>query len=286
MLEEIGVAVRIELIKTSGDKHQRGPLADKGGKGLFVKELESALLSGTIDLAVHSLKDVPTTLTPEFELAAFLPRADPRDCLIANGKEANLESLAEGTLVGSCSPRRISQLLHSNPRVKIVDLRGNVETRLAKVRDGSLGATLLAKAGLDRLEISEPSLIHLLPIEKMLPAAGQGIVAIETLSKSAEVLSILSQLDTPSSRHAAEAERAVVRHLEGNCTSPIAAHARITDSRISLSACVGDPEGNALLADSEEGAVEDRLDLASSLALRLLDRGAAKLIHGAGGSPK
>jgi hydroxymethylbilane synthase len=279
LLGEMGSETRLQIIKTSGDKQQRGSLADKGGKGLFVKELETALLQGDVDLAVHSLKDVPTTLEASFVLAAFLPRADPRDCLVAPDGIASLEALPGGTVVGSCSPRRISQLLHQNPRVKVEALRGNVETRLNKVRSGKIGATFLAKAGLDRLGLRDDALIHPLSTRIMAPAAGQGIVAVETLAARGDVGEILSGIEDTASRYAAEAERWVVRGLGGSCVSPIAAYAEIEDGQIRLTACAGDPEGRELLREVAEGPVAERLPLADGIVERLLARGAAALIQ-------
>ena len=183
LLADFGIETRIEKIRTSGDKQRTGPLASHGGKGLFVKELETALRNKEVDLAVHSLKDVPTVLSEDFLLVAFLERADPRDCLVAREGISTLEDLPEGAVVGSCSPRRVCQALYAAPGVTVQDLRGNVETRLQKVREGLIDATFLAKAGLDRLGINDPSLLHPLSADVMLPAAGQGTVAIEILAE-------------------------------------------------------------------------------------------------------
>lgn len=280
LLETRGIDVRLQMIQTSGDKHRVGPLATRGGKGLFVKELETALQHGRVDLAVHSLKDVPTLLSDGFELAAFLPRADPRDCLIAGKGIVSLEDLHPGAVIGSCSPRRISQLLNRCPGVQTCDLRGNVETRLNKVRNGDLDATFLAKAGLDRLGIDDPDLIHPLEPETLLPAAGQGIVAIEILSARDDLKVILKDLNDPVSEKAALAERSLVRHLEGTCASPIGAFARIEGEHLSLSACVGDPGGVKLLKENCEGNWEKAEDLGYNLAQRLNSLGAQDLIHG------
>lgn len=279
LLEQLGAPARIQVIKTSGDKHQSGPLADHGGKGLFVKELEIALEEGSVDLAVHSLKDVPCVLTEAFALAAFLPRADPRDCLIAPAGMDTISALPPGTRVGSCSPRRLSQALHVNPALTGEDLRGNVETRLGKVRSGVLGATFLAKAGLDRLGISEPDLIHPLPAEEMLPAAGQGIVAIEIRANRDDVHQVLSRLDDALSRRAAEAEREVVRNLGGTCVSPIAVHAVPEADRISIRAVVGDSRGKQLLRESTSGGLTSHITLARSLANSLIEQGAREIME-------
>ncbi|NUN96538.1 MAG: hydroxymethylbilane synthase [Candidatus Omnitrophica bacterium] len=279
MLGELGVDARLRPIKTSGDRNQRGPLADKGGKGLFVKELESALLSCEVDLAVHSLKDVPSALDSKFTLAAFLPRADPRDCLIASGA-ACFGDLPSGTVLGSCSPRRIVQALEQNGSLRIDLLRGNVETRLNKVREGVIGATLLAKAGIDRLGISEPELIHPLTLEQMLPAAGQGIVGIETLADREELREVLAHLEDSVTRIAAEAERALVRELGGDCNSPIAAHACLEGEGLVVRALVGEPKGNRVLRAEASGEASRHLDLAKRVAGDLLSQGAAELLRG------
>ena len=278
LLSQQGIEARIETIRTSGDKHQKGPLATQGGKGLFVKELEAALLEGTIDLAVHSLKDVPTDLAGPFTLAAFLPRADPRDCLIAPEGIETPENLPAGSVVGSCSPRRVAQVRHLNPSVVVQDLRGNVETRLNKIRDGILDATFLAKAGLDRLGLSNDPLVHPLSPDTMLPAAGQGIVAIETLAERGEVSGILAPLNDSAARCAAFAERSLVRSLGGTCVSPIGAYAVVEGEALRLTACVGDPEGQRLLRETVSGSVENAKGIGGSLAARLNELGAQELL--------
>lgn len=281
LLAKLGIESRFEKIRTSGDKHRTGPLASRGGKGLFVKELETALLDEEVDLAVHSLKDVPTVLSEEFALVAFLERADPRDCLISREGISKLEDLPEGARVGSCSPRRISQLLHTAPHVKVEDLRGNVETRLQKIREGVLDATFLAKAGLDRLAIDEPSMIHPLEPGVMLPAAGQGIVAIETLSGRSDLCEILGQLNHAPSQHAAKAERSLVWNLGGTCVSPIGGFAKISGVSLTLTGCVGDPRGENLLVEKIEGAASEAEDLGAGLAQRLNELGAQELLPSA-----
>jgi hydroxymethylbilane synthase len=280
LLSGLQIQTRLQVIQTSGDKHLKGSLADKGGKGLFVKELETALQRHEIGIAVHSLKDVTTLLDSQFVLGALLPRADPRDCLIAVGETPEITKLPLDSVIGSCSPRRIAQILHLRPGLQVEPLRGNVETRLSKVRSGLISATFLAKAGLDRLGIEDSHLIHPLPTEIMLPAAGQGIVAVETCVDDLEVLEILQQIDHVPSRLAAEAERGVVHALGGSCVSPIAAHAVIHDEQLTLHALVGDLQGETLLRESIVGPVVSRLELASCLVERLLSRGAGALIGG------
>ncbi len=280
LLASLRIQTRLQIIHTSGDKHRKGPLANRGGKGLFVKELETALSKREIDIAVHSLKDVPTLLDDQFVLGAYLPRADPRDCLIALGENREIAGLPADSLIGSCSPRRIAQVLHLRPGLQVEPLRGNVETRLSKVRSGLVSATFLAKAGLDRLGIQDPKLIHPLSTKDMLPAAGQGIVAIETLADRRELLEILSLIDHARSRWAAEAERGVVHGLGGSCVSPIAAHAVIEDGHLFLEALVGDLQGKTLLREKLEGPLDRHLELASTLSKKLLSLGAGALIGG------
>jgi hydroxymethylbilane synthase len=278
--ETAGVECQIERIQTSGDKKQTGPLSANGGKGLFVKELEESLLEGRIDLAVHSLKDVPTVLLPGFDLPVFMPRADPRDCLVSRPEIAHLADLSPGARVGSCSPRRVAQALNLIPGLDISDLRGNVATRLEKVRSGELDATFLAKAGLDRLEMSDSDWIHPLAPETMVPAAGQGIVAIEIRAGREDLRELLAEaLDDSEARAAALAERAVVRHLEGNCVSPIGAHARISQGTLDLTAMVGDVRGETVLRESVTGHCEEAEQLGRQAAERLKGRGAARLIQ-------
>ncbi len=276
-LEGRGHRVLLREISTSGDRIQKGPLSAHGGKGLFVKELEAALLSGEVHLAVHSLKDVPTVLSEEFTLAAFLPRADPRDCFICNQFE-KLKELTPGSRVGSSSPRRISQLLAINPGVQTENLRGNVGTRLARIEAGDLTATFLAKAGLDRLEVSQSASIHPLDPGIMLPAAGQGIVAIETLSSSREVIEALSPLDHSVTRASAMTERALVRNLNGSCTSPIGAYSVVEGKSIHLRSFVGDLKGRNTLKEELSGELEKGEDIGQRLADRLNQLGAQEIL--------
>lgn len=277
-LERLGVASHIEIIRTSGDKHSQGPLADKGGKGLFVKELEEALSEGAIDLAVHSLKDVPSVLDHRFKLAAFLPRADVRDCLVWQGNFSCIADLPRGLLLGSCSLRRISQVLSLNPHLEVESLRGNVETRLDKVRTGQIDATLLAKAGLDRLGFHDAQLLHPVPLEDVIPAAGQGIVAIEICTHNNQLAELLVRIDCTESRLAAEAERTLVQVLGGTCVSPIGAYALIHQDQITLEAFVGDHHGRRTLRLSAMGDCRQGTDLARKSAEDLLRQGAGEIL--------
>ncbi|MCA9425240.1 MAG: hydroxymethylbilane synthase [Candidatus Omnitrophica bacterium] len=278
LLEERGYRVVLKEIKTSGDKIQKGPLAAHGGKGLFVKELESALLSGEVHLAVHSLKDVPTVLAEDFTLAAFLPRADPRDCLVSR-HGGSLEDLPMGARFGSSSPRRVSQLLNRNPTIRIENLRGNVGTRLSKIEGGDFDGTFLAKAGLDRLEVKANGLLHPLDPEVMTPAAGQGIVAIETLGASEQVNEIIGLLNDPEASSAARTERALVKNLEGSCTSPIGAYARIEGGEIHLRCFVGDLKGVRVLRECSTGSVGNEVSIGEEMAEGLNRLGAREILE-------
>ncbi len=222
----------IETFKTTGDKIQDRPLQDAGGKGLFTKELDRAQKNGEIDIAVHSLKDVTVKLNKHLTLAAFLPREDPRDCLI--GKVARIADLPEGAVVGTSSVRRRAQLLALRPDLQIVEFRGNVQTRLGKLADGVAEATLLAAAGLNRLNQMKVA-AGLIPFEDMLPAAGQGIVAATIRRDAPDWLhAACAGIDDRDSRLAAAAERAFLRRLDGSCRTPFAAQFRLTEDGAEL----------------------------------------------------
>ena len=213
---------------TTGDRITDRPLYEEGGKGLFVKELEEALLDGRIDLAVNSLKDVESDLNPAFTLAAYLPREDARDVLIT--REGNtLEALAAGALIGTCSPRRITQLLQHRPDVAISPIRGNLGTRLSLLSNGQVDGLILAAAGLKRLNITDFSFVYLDP-QIMLPACGQGILTIECLKTQEQLCTQLATVTDLHTALCAEAERALLQTLGGSCRTPIGAHASILPS--------------------------------------------------------
>lgn len=234
-------AVETIVIRTSGDRITDRPLADIGGKGLFTKELEEALADRRIDLAVHSLKDMPTLLPEGLTLAGYLPREDARDALIAPGARA-LADLPPGASVGTSSLRRQAQLLHARPDLTIVPLRGNVDTRLAKIASGAAAATVLALAGLKRLgRDSEASTI--LSPDLMLPAPAQGVIAVEIRADDERRRSLLAAIDHRPTAFCAIAERALLETLDGSCRTPIAALAVLDDNRIALDALVVSPDG-------------------------------------------
>lgn len=234
-------AVEAAAIRTTGDRVTDTPLAALGGKGLFTKELEEALLDGRIDLAVHSLKDVPSLLPAGLAIAAHLPREDPRDALIARNARA-LAELPHGASVGTSSPRRKAQLLHMRPDLAVVPLRGNVDTRLAKIAAGAADATVLALAGLKRLGRAAEASAILSP-QEMLPAATQGVIAVEIRDEDARMRSLLAAIDHRPTAICASAERALLETLEGDCRTPIAALATLAGNRIALDAMVLSPDG-------------------------------------------
>ena len=270
-----GLAVEMVLIRTTGDRLQQGPLAPAGGKGLFVKELEEGLLAGSIDFAVHSLKDVPAVVPEGLAIAAIPERADPRDVLVSHAE--NLAALPAGACVGTASVRRRAQLLAHRRDLDVVVLRGNVDTRLRRWREGELTAIVLAAAGLARLGIDEPA-ARPLPPGILLPAVGQGALALECRSDDAATRALLAAIEHEASARAVAAERAFLLAIGGDCNTPIAAHATVLDARLVLRAKVSDLDGIQCLDDTVEGATTDAEDLGRQLAERLLARGAAAVI--------
>ncbi|MGA2441421.1 MAG: hydroxymethylbilane synthase [Tepidisphaeraceae bacterium] len=251
------------IIKTTGDKIADRPLYDAGGKGLFVKELEQALLAGEIDFAVHSCKDIPVTMplldSSGLIIAAIPERADPRDVLIS--PHATIDELPLNSVIGAGSLRRRCQLLAHRADLRIQSIRGNIDTRIKKLRAGDFAATILAYAGLIRAGLFDPSFMHRLSLEEMLPAPGQGALALQCRKDDANTRQVLAELDDPTSRAAVEAERSVVAALNCDCHSPIAVHARIENQTLHLRAALGQRDGdppvksagaNSSLANSAE----------------------------------
>jgi hydroxymethylbilane synthase len=273
----LGVAVELVPISTKGDRIQDRSLAAIGGKGLFVKELEVALEEGRADLAVHSMKDVPSDLPDGFVIAAVLPRADARDALLTAGAEC-IEDLPRAARVGTSSLRRQAQLLSARPDLKIEALRGNVDTRLRRLDDGELDAIILACAGLVRLGW-DSRITARLDTRTCLPAVGQGIIGIECRIDDSRTRSLLGILNDPGTRTAMDAERAFAGRLGGSCQSPIAAHATLEGNRLMLDGLVAEPDGSRLLRDSISGRAEEARSLGESLADRVLAAGADKLLE-------
>lgn len=258
------------VIRTTGDKVTDRPLAELGGKGLFCKELEAALMARQIDLAVHSVKDLPTWLPDGLVLAAILPREDPRDVLIARAP-GGLEGLPRQAVVGSASLRRQAQLLARRPDLRVVNLRGNVGTRLRKVEDGEIDATLLALAGLKRLGLA-PAGAVVLPPEVMLPAVGQGAIGIECRADDAPLRALLAALDDPPSSACVRAERALLAALDGSCHTPIAGHATCADGDLRLRALIARADGSRCLRSERRGPIADGAALGRDAGLELKAR--------------
>jgi hydroxymethylbilane synthase len=272
-LAELGVETTIEIIRTTGDRITDVPLAKVGSKGLFTKEIEEALLAGHVDLAVHSLKDLPTILPDGLTVAAIPQREVPFDALIG----CTLDSLPPGARVGTSSLRRSAQLKRLRPDLILEPVRGNLDTRLRKLDEGQFHAILLAGAGLRRLGWGE-RIAELLPPDRMCPAVGQGALAIETRDDHGPAFEVCSKLDHPPSRAAVTAERAVLAALGGGCQVPIGAHAVVDGQNLQLRSVVIHPDGQPLFADQCSGPLSEASALGAAAAARLLDSGARAIL--------
>lgn len=275
------IDIRIEVIKTTGDV-KSDPLSVIGGKGVFTKELEDALLDGRIDIAVHSLKDLPTILPAGLSISAIGEREDPRDALVlAAGSEFDataLGNLPRGAIVGTSSPRRLAQLrCLFGDNLEIKDLRGNVDTRIRKLDEGQYDAVILASAGLVRLGLQDRISLRI-PIEHMLPAVGQGAIAIETRSDDQIAIEVTGKLDHRETRTACVAERSFLRSLGGGCQLPIAAHAHFEGDFLKLDGLVAKPDGSKRLQDALSGPPTVAEEIGALLASRLIERGATTLL--------
>jgi hydroxymethylbilane synthase len=273
--------IRFKTITTKGDIAIDRPLREIGGAGLFVTAIEDALRAGHIDLAVHSAKDLPGTLPEDMALAAFPPRADARDVLVSP-TGVSLADLAEGARVGTSSVRRICQLRHLRPDLVILDLRGNVDTRLMKLHQAQYDAIVLAKAGLDRLGISDQT-VQILAPESLLPAVAQGALALEVRADDSEAALLLAPLDDQPTHLAVAAERAFLARIGGGCYTPIAAYARIVGETLVISGMLGAVDGRMVQA-SAAGQVEEGIPgaarLGATLASLLLADGGSTLLAG------
>jgi len=268
--------VTLTVIKTTGDKIQDAPLAKVGGKGLFVKEIEEALLEERIDLAVHSIKDVPTEFPEGLHLAAVTKREDPRDAFISKD-ETRLQNLRQGAKIGTSSLRRQAQLLHFRPDLEMVPLRGNLDTRLKKLDSMNLDAIVLALAGVKRLGFDQ-RVTEILPVEISLPAIGQGALGIEMRVSDSVTEPYVQALNDPDSAVCVLAERAFLKKLEGGCQVPIAAYGRKTGSTLRLEGMVATVDGKTLIRHHVTGSVEEQETLGMKLAEILLDMGAQKIL--------
>jgi hydroxymethylbilane synthase len=261
---------------TQGDRVLDRSLAQVGGKGLFIKELELAMSEGRADIAVHSMKDVPTEMPAGMTIAAMLPRADARDAFVSN-RYASFDSLPHGASVGTSSLRRQCQLLSARPDLSIVSLRGNVDTRLRKLDEGQYDAIVLAAAGLARLNLAS-RIKQYLDIERCVPAVGQGIVGIECREDDERSIRFVQALNDETSWQCCTTERAYAHRLQGSCQSPIAGHAHIDGGRLTLRAAVGSADGQLMFRDTDSAPAASGPSLGVAVAERLLRRGAEKLL--------
>ena len=271
-----GLAVELVIIKTSGDKLKDVPLAQVGGKGLFIKEIEEALFAGQVDLAVHSLKDMPAVVPEGLVIAAVPPREDWRDAFISNSY-AMLADIPPGGRVGTGSLRRRVQLLNLRPDLEVVPIRGNVDTRLRKMTEQGLDALILAAAGLSRLGLTHVSR-SFLSEKEMLPAISQGALGLEVRGGDARTRELIAFLDDPVTHAAVDAERGFLARLEGGCVVPVAGLAQVQDDSLSFEALIGDLDGREIIRGSIAGPPAAADSLGRALAERLLDRGGREIL--------
>lgn len=275
-LVSAGHEVKIDVIKTSGDKLENAALAASGTKGLFIKEIEEALLAGRVDLAVHSMKDLPTDLPEGLDVVAVPEREDPHDALVSRGGLL-LQGLPIGARIGTSSLRRQSQLLALRPDVEVVPMRGNVDTRLRKLERGECEALVLAAAGLKRLGFAS-HITSLFREDEICPAVGQGALAIEIRTQNAAVKEAVAAFDHPATHLAVRAERAMLAALGGGCQLPIAAYAKHDSGRLILTGVVADPAGTLVVRAMASGDPENPEVLGKRVAMELLGRGARELL--------
>jgi len=275
----LGVATELVPFRTTGDRIQSVSLAKIGGKGLFVKEIEAALLDGRADLAVHSAKDLPAPEPDDLVLVAFPERGDPRDALVrADGAAQGIDGLRRGARVGTGSTRRRAQLLLRRPDLEVSGLRGNVATRLRKLSDQGLDAVVLACAGLDRLELAERASHRLTP-DELLPAIGQGALAVQMRARDPRREAVAGALDHAPTAGAVAAERGFLKRLGGDCTTPLAAYAEVDgDGRLALRGMVIAPDGDRVAQGATEGGVDQAESLGARLAERLLAEGGQAIL--------
>jgi hydroxymethylbilane synthase len=262
------LAFEIRAIKTTGDRIQDRPLSEAGGKGLFTKEIEEALLADEIDIAVHSMKDMPTELPAGLTVACFLPREDVRDAFISRSA-AGLRDLPQGAAVATSALRRQAQIKHLRPDLAVVPMRGNVETRLRKLDEGAADATLLAMAGLKRLGL-EARVTAPVPVDEMLPAVAQGAIGIETRVDDLAIARLIAPINHEATALAVIAERAFLAKLEGSCRTPIAALAELAGGRLTFRGMILTPDGRQCHATRREGLPPEALRLAEDAAAELL----------------
>lgn len=271
-----GLEVVLVPMTTQGDRILDRSLASVGGKGLFIKELEVAMAQGRADIAVHSMKDVPSDLPAGMTLAAMLPRADPRDAFVSVRYES-FDALPQGARVGTSSLRRQCQLKYARPDLQLIALRGNVETRLRKLQEEQYDAIVLAAAGLIRLGL-ERRITQFFSLDQSVPAAGQGVIGIECRADDERSIELARALNDALSWQCCEAERAFAQRLQGSCQSPIAGHAEISGDQVQLRGVIGSPDGHKIYRGTNSGAVTNVRAVGVELADRLLEAGARQLL--------
>jgi len=277
------LAVTLVPMTTQGDRILDRALADVGGKGLFIKELELAMAEGRADIAVHSMKDVPSDLPPGMTLAAMLPRADPRDAFISS-RHGSFAGLPHGARVGTSSLRRQCQLKHARPDLELITLRGNVDTRLRKLDEGQYDAIILAAAGLIRLGL-ERRITHYFESDQSVPAVGQGVVGVECRADDERSIDLVDALNDPTASSCCTAERAFAQRLQGSCQSPIAGFAEVRGDELHLLGVIGSPDGRELYRGANSGKVAEATSIGAALAERLLAAGARQLLDSLRSSP-
>jgi hydroxymethylbilane synthase len=280
-LAGLGVTTEIVYIKTSGDRFQQAGVNQIGIKGVFIKEIEDALLAGRVDIAVHSMKDVPTETPAGLSFPAICEREDARDCLVSTGG-VNFAKLQRGARVGTSSLRRQAQLRHARPDLQYLDLRGNVDTRLEKLKRGDYDAIVLAKAGLDRLGWSV-NITEVILTEICLPAVGQGALGIEARADiGVEIGAALTKLDHKATRICIMAERALLAELEGGCQVPLGAWAQIVGAELVVEACIASVDGAQYIRERVSGRPEDAEGIGRKLAREMIAAGGADILQQAG----
>jgi len=276
-LEELtGLPVELKIIKTTGDKILDVPLAKVGGKGLFTKEIEVELIDGTVDLAVHSMKDVPTELPEGLVMAAMPERVDPRD-VIVSGANYTIDTLPQGGKLGTSSLRRRSQVKTLRPDLEIVDVRGNLDTRMGKAENGELDAVILASAGITRLGWAD-RITHYISPEQMVSAVGQGAIGIEIREDDEFMQDVCTKILDPDTMTCVTAERVVMKKLEGGCQVPIGAYCRIEGDELVMDAFVGSIDGTTILREQLRGPVDDPIGLGDAMVAALLEVGADEIL--------
>lgn len=275
--ESPGLEITLVPITTKGDKVLDVPLYKVGGKGLFIKEIEEAMLRGEFDLAVHSMKDVPGIVPPGFDIACVPEREDPRDAFLSRSGVL-FRDLPQGAVLGTSSPRRAAQLQFLRPDLQMRTLRGNVETRIRKMRDGEYDAIVLAAAGMKRLELAD-QITELLAPEYFVPAVGQGALALEILAGETAVRDLLVPLQHRDSTDRTDAERGFLATVEGGCQVPIAGHATLDGDEVVLDALISGPQGSPMIRGEERGPRSEAREVGVRLARRLLDQGGREVLQ-------